>query len=253
MPENHLANRPAYSLLPRLPDGVSAALRPAYRDALDLEPVGFRVVGPITDRERDQALAILRKWLDDRLEPDRVVGLLTEIKLTTAGRGQDECDTAAQLSVYATRCGSWPAAAVQRVLGGWRSKWWPSWAEIETPIADAVKPVQQRYDALLRASPGPVRKPLHVKDRTTLAERVAAVDAAKKKAAARGRELAAARGPEPPVGVVVEPEIPPRAAARQAARRAKDAAKGSAALRRMRADQGFVTTGEDDEREEAVG
>ena len=121
----------------------------------DYEVVGYRPVGA-PDQE-DLADALRRHEAACRpADTDRIIKDLAALRLSCASRGMSEADIKMQTQVYAHRLSEWPADAVLAALREWpsRSRWFPTWCEIECVVREHCGRRLMRRDALRQMHDG---------------------------------------------------------------------------------------------------
>ena len=118
---------------------------------MDVQPIGYELVKPISDDDRMQLLAIVEKQLEPA-RPEMVVAELARVRALTVSRDQSTHDLELVAAAYAVELRQYPAEVVKQVLRAWpRShRFWPALAELIEPMDRMMRPLQSQAAALRR-------------------------------------------------------------------------------------------------------
>ena len=109
----------------------------------------FTITGQPSEAQLLDAQVIVQEYLAP-IEPRILVKALTELDALTVKRAEAQGQTDLTIAAYADRLAIYPEDIVIHVLTSWpsRSKWWPSWYELNLDIEWRVTKRRLLLDAI---------------------------------------------------------------------------------------------------------
>jgi hypothetical protein len=126
----------------------------------DYEVTKYIMTQEVPERDYQKAVALLEASLEP-LPPDLIKLELTRMKVKTAARNMTTEEITLQFTIYMDELRLFPADVVVHVLQNWpdRSKWWPTWYDLNDELRFWSAKRELMLEALLR---GPKEIPSNI-------------------------------------------------------------------------------------------